>query len=250
VFALIQPILTDGFIFPKTERTPAGKHHQAITAAIKALQQAQQAAATGQEDGESTFVALQNVVEQACNFYIEHDRFPDSYEEMQPIPLLKVGLVTYAVDWGRWLWCAACRYSADRDYAASLNIARLGVAALLHRHRTGAERTPAITDGAVRPVTRIASLPTSRSIPVSIAISIHRSTYRDKPSPYTDGGSALLSPPTGSSPARSIPPTRGSGRGTICYLPGWERTIFLQSSLPRALFPSLRSKRPAALGYF
>jgi transposase len=29
--------------------------------------------------------------------------------------------------WGRWLWCAACSYNADRDYCASLNIARLGV---------------------------------------------------------------------------------------------------------------------------
>ena len=101
VFILIQPILTDGFIRPKTDRKPAGKHRHAITAAITALRQVQKAeAASGQEDGESTFVALQNVVEQCCNYYLANDRFPDSYEEMQPPPVLKVGLLTYAGDDG------------------------------------------------------------------------------------------------------------------------------------------------------
>jgi transposase len=32
-----------------------------------------------------------------------------------------------AVDWGAWLWCAACGWNGSRDYAASLNIARLGL---------------------------------------------------------------------------------------------------------------------------
>src|SRR5258708_119925 len=52
-----------------------------------------------QED-DSSFVALHNVIEQACNFFFQHDRFPSSYEELQPLPLLKVGMLTYAGDDG------------------------------------------------------------------------------------------------------------------------------------------------------
>jgi putative transposase len=110
-----------------------------------------------------------------------------------------------AIEWGRWLWCAACNYNGDRDYCASLNIARLGVAALVHRQQTGAGRAFAVRDPQVKPVS------------------------------YTVMGSVLLLPPTGRVPARLAPPT-GSRRGTICYLPGWYGSAFLQSSLPQAVF--------------
>jgi putative transposase len=99
-FTLIQPILTDGFIHPKNERKPAGKHLRAIKDALSALKQVQRDEQSGQEGDETTFVALQNVVEQACNFFLEYERFPANYEEMQPIPFLKVGLLTYAGDDG------------------------------------------------------------------------------------------------------------------------------------------------------
>ncbi|GHO74016.1 hypothetical protein KSD_17870 [Ktedonobacter sp. SOSP1-85] len=93
VFTLVAPILSDGFIRPKTERRPAGKNRPAIKEAITALQQSL-------DEDETSFVTLQNVVEQACNFFLQHDRFPTSYEELQPIPLLHVGLLTYAGDDG------------------------------------------------------------------------------------------------------------------------------------------------------
>ncbi len=93
-FELAAPILSDGFIRPKTEKRPAGKNRPAIKEAIAALQKSL-------EEDETSFVALQNVVEQACNFFFQHDRFPSSYEELQPVPLLKVGLLTYAGDDGR-----------------------------------------------------------------------------------------------------------------------------------------------------
>jgi len=93
-FELVAPILSDGFIRPKTEKRPAGKNRPAIKEAIAALQK-------NLEEDETSFVALQNVVEQACNFFFQHDRFPSSYEELQPVPLLKVGLLTYAGDDGR-----------------------------------------------------------------------------------------------------------------------------------------------------
>ncbi len=92
-FTLVLPILSDGFIRPKTEKRPAGKNRPAIKEAITALQKSL-------EEDETTFVTLQNVVEQCCNFFFQQDRFPSSYEELQPFPLLKVGMLTYAGDDG------------------------------------------------------------------------------------------------------------------------------------------------------
>ena len=60
-FELVAPILSDGFIRPKTENKPAGKNRPAIKEAITALQKSL-------EEDDTSFVALQNVVEQACNF--------------------------------------------------------------------------------------------------------------------------------------------------------------------------------------
>src|SRR5215472_7169693 len=94
VFGQVLPILSDGFIRPKTETRPAGKHRQTIKAAITALEQT-----LGEED-ETAFVTLLNVAEQACNYFLAHGTFPATYEEMQPIPVLTVGLLTYAGDDG------------------------------------------------------------------------------------------------------------------------------------------------------
>jgi len=44
---------------------------------------------------------LENVIEQCCNFFVRADCWPSAYEELQPIPLLKVGMLTYAGDDGR-----------------------------------------------------------------------------------------------------------------------------------------------------
>jgi putative transposase len=93
-FALVAPLLSDGFIRPETQKRSAGKNRPAIKQAIAALQKSL-------EEDETSFVALQNVVEQACNYYCQHDRFPTTYEELQAVPLLKVGMVTYAGDDGR-----------------------------------------------------------------------------------------------------------------------------------------------------
>jgi putative transposase len=92
-FELVVPILSDGFIRPKTEKREACKNRLAIKEAITALQKSL-------EDDETSFVALQNVVEQACNYFFAHDHFPFSYEELQSVPLLKVGMLTYAGDDG------------------------------------------------------------------------------------------------------------------------------------------------------
>jgi len=66
-FALVASILSDGFIWPKTENRPPGKNRPAIKEAITALQKSL-------DEDETSFVALQNVVEQACNFFFQQDR--------------------------------------------------------------------------------------------------------------------------------------------------------------------------------
>src|SRR5579859_6927827 len=92
-FEQIQPILSDGFIRPKTDKQPKGVNRPAIKEAITTLQKSL-------EEDETSFVALQNVVEQCCNYFFHHDSFPTTYEELQPVPLLQVGMLTYAGDDG------------------------------------------------------------------------------------------------------------------------------------------------------
>jgi hypothetical protein len=102
-----------------------------------------------------------------------------------------------AIDSGHWLYCADCGYHADRDYAASINIARLGLAFLLHTQRTAHYRRFSMTDPSVKPVS------------------------------YTGTGAALLVPP----PIRLDSPPETAGR--IC-ITGWPASVWLSSSYNRA----------------
>jgi putative transposase len=91
-FALIGPLLSQGMITPKTETRRVGKNRKAIKAALAALRESN-------SDGGKA-VELQSLLEQACNFYLQNGCFPDTYEEMQPVPVLKAGLLPYAGDDG------------------------------------------------------------------------------------------------------------------------------------------------------
>jgi len=91
-FTRILPLLSAGMIEPKTESKPAGKHRKAIKQALADLRE-------GDADGGSA-VELQSLIEQCCNFYLKQGCFPAFYEEMQPIPVLKVGILPYAADDG------------------------------------------------------------------------------------------------------------------------------------------------------
>ncbi len=93
-FELIAPILSDGLICPRSEKRPAGKNRSAIKEAIIALQKRL-------DEDDTSFVTLQNVIEQCCNVFLQQDRFPASYEELQAVPRLNVGMLTYAGDDGR-----------------------------------------------------------------------------------------------------------------------------------------------------
>jgi putative transposase len=103
------------------------------------------------------------------------------------------------VDWGRWLWCGACGYNADRDYCASLNIARLGVTYLVQMQTTSTWQPCQVRDRLVKSVS------------------------------YTRTGAELLLPPPGSH-------ARPQTAGKICYYPGWLKTAYLQSSHPQPTF--------------
>jgi putative transposase len=91
-FALILPLLAQGMIQPQTETKRAGKNRQAIKQAVADLREVN-------SDGGHA-VELQSLIEQACNFYLQNGCFPDTYEEMQPIPVLKAGILPYAGDDG------------------------------------------------------------------------------------------------------------------------------------------------------
>jgi putative transposase len=90
--AFILPLLEQGMILPKIEKKAARKNRKAIKQAIASLREET-------SDGGSA-VELQSLIEQACNFYLKNGCFPASYEDMQTIPVLKVGILPYAGDDG------------------------------------------------------------------------------------------------------------------------------------------------------
>src|SRR5215471_1932624 len=91
-FALLLPLLEQGLILPRSEKNRAGKNRKAIKAALADLRD--------QDSDGCGAVELQSLIEQACNFYLNHGCFPETYEEMQAVPVLKVGILPYAADDG------------------------------------------------------------------------------------------------------------------------------------------------------
>lgn len=91
-FLLILPLLEQGMIQPKTDTKWAGKNRTQIKQALTTLRD------TTSDGG--TAVELQSLIEQACNFYLHNGCFPHNYEEMQPVPVLKAGIVPFSGDDG------------------------------------------------------------------------------------------------------------------------------------------------------
>ncbi len=94
--------------------------------------------------------------------------------------------------WGAWLCCASCGWNGSRDYAASLNIARLGVTFITHYLTTNRSYHASIADTAVKPLS------------------------------YIGSGSALRLPPM-------VPRSHLLHAGKI-YLNGWRNAVKLHSS--------------------
>jgi putative transposase len=112
-FLLIRPLLEQGMIIPKSEHKRGGKNRKAIREALTQLRDAQ-------TDGGNA-VELQSLIEQACNFYLANGCFPDTYEEMQPVPVLKAGILPFAGDDGPQMG-QTYRLSLDLD-AKTLTLA-------------------------------------------------------------------------------------------------------------------------------
>ncbi len=106
-FTAVLPLLSAGMIRPKTDTKRAGKNRKAIKEALVELRE------TNSDGGNA--VELQSLIEQACNFYLQNGCFPDTYEAMQPIPVLKTGVLPYAGDDGPHMG-QTYRMSYDLDH--------------------------------------------------------------------------------------------------------------------------------------
>src|SRR5262249_43329864 len=96
VFQTILPLLSAGLIRPAEGKRPAKKDYRQIREAVRAPPAQQQEA--GEEA--DAFMAMTNLLEQACNYYLETGAFPSTYEELQAVPVQQVGQLTFAGDDG------------------------------------------------------------------------------------------------------------------------------------------------------
>ena len=69
VFLSVLPLLSEGLIRPAEGKRPARKDYRAIKEQVRQLREAS-------EDADA-FMAMTNVVEQACNVFLETGSFPD-----------------------------------------------------------------------------------------------------------------------------------------------------------------------------
>jgi len=98
-------------------------------------------------------------------------------------------------DWGAWLRCTQCGWNGARDYAAALNIARLGAHFIKHYLATGKFYHASIADAAINPVS------------------------------YMGIGPVLRLPPM-------VPRSQNLLYAGRIYLNGWKRSVALCSSYP------------------
>jgi len=96
VFHTILPLLSEGLIRPRDGKRPAKKDHARIKEQVRTLRTQMQDAG---EDADA-FMAMTNIIEQACNRYLQSDEFPTTYEALQPAPVLSIGHLTFAGDDG------------------------------------------------------------------------------------------------------------------------------------------------------
>jgi putative transposase len=113
VFQTVLPLLSAGLIRPAEGKRPARKDHRQIREHVRTLR------AQAHADGEDidAFMAMTNVIEQACNLCLRTGVFPATYEALQPPPLLSTGMLTFAGDDGM---------HAGQTYRARIEILRTG----------------------------------------------------------------------------------------------------------------------------
>ena len=92
VFQTILPLLTDELIKPAEGNRKAHKDYRLIKEKVSALREAL--------DDPDSYMAMANVIEQACNHFLKNEAWPQTYEDLQPVPVLSVGQLTTAFDDG------------------------------------------------------------------------------------------------------------------------------------------------------
>jgi len=107
VFLSVLPLLSEGLIRPAEGKRPAKKDYQAIKEQVRKLRE--------ESEDADTLMAMTNVVEQACNRFLDTGIFPTSYEELQQVPVQEVAQLTFAGDDGM---------NAGQTYRARVSVAR------------------------------------------------------------------------------------------------------------------------------
>jgi putative transposase len=92
VFQTILPLLTDELIKPAAGKRKAHKAYRLIKEKVSALREAL--------DDPDSYMAMTNVIEQACNHFLKNEAWPQTYADLQPVPVLSVGQLTFAGDDG------------------------------------------------------------------------------------------------------------------------------------------------------
>src|SRR5215831_9065531 len=96
VFQTILPLLSAGLIRPAQGKRPAKKDYRQIREQVRAVRAEQQEA--GEEA--DAYLAMTNLLEQACNYYLQTGTFPTTYEQLQAIPVQQVSQLPFAGDDG------------------------------------------------------------------------------------------------------------------------------------------------------
>ena len=92
VFQTILPLLTAELIKPAEGKRKAHKDYRLIKEKVSALREAL--------DDPDSDMAMTNVIEHACNHFLKNEAWPQTYEDLQPVPVLSVGQLTFAGDDG------------------------------------------------------------------------------------------------------------------------------------------------------
>lgn len=93
VFEKIYPMFTEQLFLPESEGRKRRKDKKMVDTTLRLWLEE-----LGDESEKYTYAIA--VLEQAMRFYIENDRFPSDFYELQEKPTLKTGFLTYAADDG------------------------------------------------------------------------------------------------------------------------------------------------------
>jgi putative transposase len=107
VFLVILPLFSVGLIRPAEGKGPAKKDYRLIKEKVRALR--------AESEDADAFMAMTNVIEQACNVFLQTGVWPTTYEDLQAVPVLTKGQLSFAGDDGM---------NAGQTYRARIDVAK------------------------------------------------------------------------------------------------------------------------------